>query len=100
MEITDTAGAACLNYLINLISRELEKAFPDIAQISVALGVVETALTSKDELDRNWPIDVPNQTEDCLSAFQLFVSEQAAATANITDPRLKIKTIADVETIV
>ena len=95
MEITDTAGAACLNYLINLISRELEKAFPDIAQISVALGVVETALTSKDELDRNWPIDVPNQTEDCLSAFQLFVSEQAAATANITDPRLKIKTIAD-----
>lgn len=95
MDITDTAGAACLDYLIKLITRELEKQFPDIAQISVALGVVETALASKDEADRNWPMDLPGHVADCLSALQTFVSQQAAATAAISDPREKIKIIAD-----
>jgi hypothetical protein len=93
--IISDEGAACCQYLLELVKNEIKKVDPNVALISVALGIVESALTAKDEADRVWPSNLNDQVGRCMNAFEGFVKEQSNATSAVSQPREKLKLIAN-----
>lgn len=95
MDCSDGAEASCLRFLTELISTEVVKEDPDIVRVSLALGIVESALASKKEEDRIWPLSLQEQVENAFDAFNDFVQLLIAATQSLGDSRTKVKAVAD-----
>jgi hypothetical protein len=71
------ARDSCVAYLEGLLREDLAAPpRPDIvAELSIALGLLETALTAKDEALQRWPEDLPQQVAACLEAVRSFAAE-------------------------
>jgi len=86
--------ARCYLFLHDLIRREIfSPDEPDVARISIALGLVEEALTHKSE-ERLWP-NLERDVHEAMQAFNLFIDDQSHRLKNICGTRAKVKAVAD-----
>lgn len=89
-------GLQCLEFLQGLLLTEIRKEEePDIARVSIALGLVEEALTQRDPAERQWPAALPAQVAAATEAFDAFVAEQRKKLQELSDARAKVKALAD-----
>lgn len=91
-------AAACLKYLEELITYEINQPSPDVAKISIAVGAVEVPLTLKKgpQLIAGWPTDLEQQVSEQYQAFRDYVdSLHASQQLDQLDARLKVKAISD-----
>jgi hypothetical protein len=68
-------ASSCVAYMEQLFRAQLEQASPDVASLSIVLGLCEAPLTVKLEANQRWPEDLQQQAGLHLEAFEGFVQQ-------------------------
>ena len=69
----NSAAQSCVSYLETLFAAELQQDRPNLAKMSIALGLCEAPLTVKQEANQQWPKGLQQQVESSLEVFESFV---------------------------
>ncbi|KAI7841369.1 hypothetical protein COHA_004987 [Chlorella ohadii] len=95
----DANREPCLAYLEALLEKELaaDAGSSSVERLSIALGVVELALTPRDQSKAAWPADLPATVEALAAAFDAFVAGLASSPALVgaAAAAAKVKVVAD-----
>ncbi|GAB4822004.1 hypothetical protein N2152v2_009050 [Parachlorella kessleri] len=93
----NSAAESCVAYLESLFTAELQQDRPDLAKLSIALGLCEAPLTAKQEANQQWPQGLQRHVESSLEVFESFVLQvhQQLHAAGALDSRGKVKAVAD-----
>eukprot|EP00803_Ostreobium_quekettii_P007049 evm.model.scf_949.3 EVM.evm.TU.scf_949.3 scf_949:35523-41466(-) len=94
-----TARDRCVRFLEDLLRAELSSQAPDVARVSIALGLVELPLTLKNVEQPTWPINLEEEVSQHVAVFMDFVEctskKIGASHTAIRTPRDKVTLVAN-----
>eukprot|EP00803_Ostreobium_quekettii_P004130 evm.model.scf_1618.2 EVM.evm.TU.scf_1618.2 scf_1618:7747-16451(-) len=94
-----TARDRCVRFLEDLLRAELSSQAPDVARVSIALGLVELPLTLKNVEQPTWPINLEEEVSQHVAVFIDFVEctskKIGASHTAIRTPRDKVTLVAN-----
>jgi len=85
---------AALTFLETVLRTEIQSRNPNIARVSIALGVFETPLTLKDDAARCFPSNPEIETQQLLARFDTWIDTLAKDVALETPTRTKVIAVA------
>jgi len=91
----DDAGLNCLAIVEGVVRKELSKGRPDVARVSLYIGLCEAALTAADTSSRGWPVALSSEAEAGLRLLDDFVLSLDGKTRSCAGTREKLKLISD-----